>query len=211
MQALDWVRACLTDELARGAECPERICRPFDAQRTGQVRGEGAAALVLESRRHAEARGAQVLARIAGTASAIEVRSAGKPLSGSSLARALNRALSEARLKPDEIGHVNAHGLSTLTCDRLEASVLRDVFADVPVTAPKSFFGNLGAAGGAVEAVVSLLALEKGLLPATLNYTVPDPACRVRVVCEEPLPIALRTAVLVNLTTAGQAAAIVLA
>jgi 3-oxoacyl-[acyl-carrier-protein] synthase II len=210
MQPLDWVRGCHTDELARGAAHPEQICRPFDVDRCGQVRGEGAAALILESRRHAESRGAPILARVAGTASAIEVATAGQPLHGLGIARALKRALSEARLSAADVGHINAHGLSTQQSDRVEAMVLRDVFGDLPVTAPKSFFGNLGAASGAVEAVVSLLALEHRRVPPTLNYTRPDPACDLRVVAREPLFIGRTAAMLVNMTTAGQAAAVVL-
>ena len=211
MTPLDWIRGSVIDSLARGDDCPEHMCRPFDAHRCGQVRGEGAAAIILESRRHAESRGAAILARIAGSASSVEVQKRGKPPNGSGLSARLKRALADARLSAAEIGHINAHGLSTPDSDRLEACVLRDVFGDVPVTAPKSFFGNLGAASGAVEAVASLLALQNGLVPPTLNYATPDPACPVHVVREEPLACARHTAMLVNLTTAGQAAAVVLA
>lgn len=211
MTPLDWIRSSVIDSLARGDDRPELMCRPFDADRCGQIRGEGAAAIILESRRHAESRGAAILARIAGSASSVEVRERGQPPSGSGLSRALKRALSDARMNAAEIGHINAHGLSTPESDRLEASVLRDFFGDVPVTAPKSFFGNLGAASGAVEAVVSLLALQNGLVPATLNFATPDPACPVCVVHGEPLSSARPTAMLVNLTPAGQATAVVLA
>jgi 3-oxoacyl-[acyl-carrier-protein] synthase II len=93
----------------------------------------------------------------------------------------------------------------------LEAAALSEVFGDVPVTAPKSFFGNLGAASGAVEAIASLLALEHGLVPPTLNYRTPDPACHVNVVRDAPCEATHRTAMLVNITSAGQAAAVVLA
>jgi 3-oxoacyl-[acyl-carrier-protein] synthase II len=211
MTPLDWVRGSVFDGLARGGNDPAQICRPFDADRCGEVRGEGAAAIILESRRHAESRGAKILARVAGTASSVETCARGEVLRGCALARALKRALADARLSSTEIGHINAHGLSTLESDRLEASVLREVFGEVPVTAPKSYFGNLGAASGAVEAIASLVALEHDMVPPTLNYVTPDPACPVHVVSGEPMATTRKTAMLINLTTAGQAAAVVLA
>jgi 3-oxoacyl-[acyl-carrier-protein] synthase II len=210
MQPFDWVRGCLTDDLATSAQVPAEVCRPFDALRAGQVRGEGAAALVLESRPHAESRGARILARLASATSAIETRTGKQPLCGSGLSRAIRRALAEAHLQPGDIDHINAHGVSTRESDQVEAQVLREIFGDTPVTAPKSFFGNLGAASGVVEALVSLLALEHGVVPVTLNYTNPDPACPIHVVSEEPLSRPQRNAVVVNQTTAGQAAAVTL-
>jgi 3-oxoacyl-[acyl-carrier-protein] synthase II len=208
MHPYDWIRACITDELACGEHEPTEVCRPFDAGRFGQVRGEGAAALILESRRHAQARGATILACVSGSASSIETPNC-KPRSGGGLIRAVEHALREAHLTAAQIGHVNAHGASTQKADRIEASALRALFGDLPVTAPKSFFGNLCAASGAVEAIASLLALEHGQVPATLNYINPDPDCPVCIV-REPLHRAQTAAVIVNQTEAGQAAAVVL-
>lgn len=105
-------------------------------------------AFILESRRHAEARGAKPLARILGFASTCEPRN-GQPLGGTGLKRAISAALAEAGLSPEQIGHVNAHGVGTVPEDELEARVLHACMPDVPVTAPKSLFGNLAAAGGA--------------------------------------------------------------
>jgi 3-oxoacyl-[acyl-carrier-protein] synthase II len=210
MQPFDWVRGCLTDQLSYHDGDPAEASRPFDAWRNGQVRGEGAAAFVLESRQHALARGARVLARIAGTASSIEPRSNGKPLCGCGLGRAMRAALRDARLTPEELGHVNAHGLSTVDGDRSEAAAIRDLCGAVPVTAPKSFFGNLGAASGAVELVVSLLALEIGQVPITLNYASPDEHCPIRVVHRQPLKLDRPMALVVNQTTFGQAAAAII-
>ena len=210
IQPVDWVRASLFDNLATESEHPEQACRPFDAHHCGQVRGEGAAALVLESRSHAVARGATIRARIAGTASANEPYQPGKPLTGRGLRLALQRALADAELSASEIGLICAHGSGAEALDRVEAVALHEVFGDTPVTALKSYFGNLSAAGGAVEAVACLLALEHGLVPPTLNYDTPDPACPINVVHGGPLTGPRPTAVINNLCATGQAAAVVL-
>ena len=96
------------------------------------------------------------------------------------------QALRSARLTPDDMGHVHAHGLSTLRCDIAEAQAIQDVFrerkAPIPVTAAKSYFGNLGAAGGMVELAASMMAIQHGTLFPTLNYETPDPECPVNVI-----------------------------
>ena len=97
--------------------------------------------------------------------------------------------LSDAGLSAAEIGHVNANGLSTLHDDQIEAQAIHDLLGDVPVTAPKSFFGNLGAGTGAVEMAVSVLALRDGLVPHTLNYEHPDPLCPVNVIRCAPMKV----------------------
>jgi 3-oxoacyl-[acyl-carrier-protein] synthase II len=188
---------------------PATLCRPFDAGRSGMVYGEGAAQLVLESRQHAERRGARPLARIDGAASRCESSVASQQPTGKAIRRAIVAALAEAGLEPRDVGHVNAHGNSTREDDPAEAQAIRHVLDDVPVTAPKSFFGNLGPGGGVVEMLVSLIALEHGLVPPTLNYQTPDPQCPVNVVTE-PLPTDNRTFVTLNHATTGQAAALVI-
>jgi len=185
-------------------------CRPFDADRDGMVLGEGAGAFALETRTHAERRGAHCLARVLACASSCEPVRAGQPWQGHAIRRALGKALELAGLMPSDIGHVNAHGLSTTDDDRLEAQAIHDVLGDVPLTAPKSFFGNLGAGTGAVEMAVSVLALQHSLIPPTLNYERPDPACPVRVVCGAALPQAKPAAMVLNHVHTGQAVAVVL-
>jgi 3-oxoacyl-[acyl-carrier-protein] synthase II len=209
MQPFDWVRACKTEQLATEVENPVAACRPFDARRSGQVRGEGAAALVLERREHAEARGARILGRIAGSASTIEPRLNGRPTCG--VERAVRFALRDAGMEPERIGFVSAHGLSTLEEDRGEAAALTRLVPDAPVTAIKSYIGNLGAAAGGVEAVAALLALEHRQIPVTLNYERPDPSCPIRLVHDQPLDVRQPTALVINQTTLGQAAAVVIA
>ena len=109
-----------------------------------------------------------------------------------------------------DVGHVNAHGLSDYEHDVTEARAIREVLGEVPVTAPKSFFGNLGAAGGAMEMAASVLALGHGEIPITLNYEHPDPDCPVNVVHKCPAPLEKPTALTLNQASYGQAAAILL-
>jgi 3-oxoacyl-[acyl-carrier-protein] synthase II len=201
-------------DLSHRNDEPARACRPFDAERDGLVNGEGAAAFILESRQHAEKRGAPILARILGYSSAHEPQHPDQPLAGLAARRALTESLTRAGLQPADISHVNAHGLSTINDDRYEAQAIHDVLCDVPITAPKSFFGHLGAGCGAVEMVAALTALQNGEIPFTLNYEHPDPACPVDVVVGEPrrpLDGLIRRAV-VKLSTSrlGYAAALVI-
>lgn len=210
MQPFDWVRGCLYERLSRRNDAPADAMRPFDAERDGFVRGEGAAALVLEERRRARSRGATILARVAGWGAAHEPLRHGRPPTGSALRRAILAALRQASLSADDIGHVNAHGLGTPDDDRLEAAVLGELFPAAPVTAPKSYFGNLYAASGVVEAVVSVLSLVDGQIPPTLNFHRPDPGVRLNIVAGRPLAASRPTALLVNLSTIGQAVAMLL-
>jgi 3-oxoacyl-[acyl-carrier-protein] synthase II len=196
---------------SHGVDDPAAACRPFDARRDGMVYGEGAAAVLLESPAHAAARGAKVQARILACAGAFEPHRRDEALQGHAIRRAILAALAEAGLEPSAVGHVNAHGASTCNDDQIEAQAIRATLGDTPVTAPKSCFGNLGAGGGAVEMVASVLALQNGLVPPTLNYQYPDPDCPVNVVHGQPLEMKQPTAVLLNHTLHGQAMAVVLA
>jgi len=191
-------------------EDPQRACRPFDAQRDGGVIGEGAGAFVLETRQHAEARGAKILARVLGFGRSFD-RAPRPHFAGvDGIRRAIEEALAAARLKPADIGHVNAHGSSMVDGDRYEAQAIQSCLDDVPVTAPKSYFGCLGAGTGAVEMAASVLAIDTGLVPPTLNYESPDPACPVNVIHGTPLTTDKRTALVLNQSETGQTAAVVL-
>jgi len=203
------LRAAIRD--AAPTEDPATVCRPFDARRRGMINGEGAAALILETRRHAQARRAPILARLLGFGLAFEPPVNGRPSTGRGLRRAIEGALSVAGIAAADIGHVNAHAAGEIAADRTEAVAIRAVLGDVPVVAPKSYFGNLGAAGGAVEIVASLLALQASRVPPTLNYEFPDPDCPVHVVCRQPLPVAKPAVLKVCHCRTGQAGALVLA
>ncbi len=204
-----WVRSGVCDYTRRAGD-PAAASRPFDAERDGTVAGEGAAAFVLETVRHAEARGATILGRVLGFAGAFEPNRNGQPVVGTAIRAAITGALQNAGMTPDDIGHVSAHGASTRHDDRIEAQAIRATLGDVPVFAPKSYFGNLGPGGGAVEMAASVLALAHRQVPATLNYERPDPECPVNVVTGEGEPSRRPTALLLNHTPEGQAAAVVL-
>jgi len=191
-------------------EEPQRACRPFDAQRDGGVIGEGAGAFILESRRHAEARGANILARVLGFGRSFEHVPGHHGAGVDGMRRAIQGALTSAGVTPAEIGHVNAHGTSEIEADRFEAEAISRCLGDVPVTAPKSYFGCLGAGTGAVEMAASVMAITTGIVPATLNYEFPDPTCPVNVVHGQPLTTDRRNALVLNQTECGQTAAVLL-
>ncbi len=212
MNPFDCVRRCALGFLSSQQQDPEAAMRPFDASRNGQVWGEGAAVFILENERHATARGAQIMARVLGWSSTCETPSRRRGPRRSGLCRAIDASLQQAGLTARSLGHVNAHGASTIRDDRIEARSLHDVLPSVPVTAPKSYFGNLGAASGAVEMAASVLSLDAGLVPPTLNYERPDPQCApLQVIHGEPVAASIPSALLVNRTSIGQAAAVLLA
>jgi 3-oxoacyl-[acyl-carrier-protein] synthase II len=197
-------------ELSRRVDCPAEACRPFDATRDGTVNGEGAAAFVLESESHALRRNAPILARLSGWGMSVERGEHREGASVEAIRRCVRQALESAALTPDEVGHVNAHASGLPRNDTVEAQAIAHHLGDVPVTAPKSYFGTLGASGGAVEMVASILALEKGLVPVTLNYHQPDPDCPVRVVHGQPASATHSTAIVLSQSMLGQAVALVL-
>jgi 3-oxoacyl-[acyl-carrier-protein] synthase II len=183
------IHALQTEQMAAENGDPAHASRPFDKQRTGMVAGEGSGMIVLEEYESAKARGATIYAEVLGLGSA---NVADDKLQGKcdvALERAMKSALRDAGKTPADVGHINAHGLSTTDRDADEARAIRAVFgaqADkVPVTALKSYFGNLGAGGGVVELIASVLALRDGKLPRVLNYKTPDPACAVPVVADD--------------------------
>jgi 3-oxoacyl-[acyl-carrier-protein] synthase II len=200
------VRHCLFGPLSRRNDAPEKACRPFDRGRDGLVLGEGAGVLVLEEREHARRRGAKIYAEIAGFGAAFDPDQTGR-----GLARAISAALAEARVGPEDIDHVNAHGISTTAGDTWEAEVIRETLgygrSPLPVFAPKSYFGNLGAGSAVAELAASLLAIEFGTVPPTLNYEIPDAACPVTVA--QTFHSVTRPYILkISLTELGQCAAI---
>jgi 3-oxoacyl-[acyl-carrier-protein] synthase II len=209
MDPFDWIRHCILGRLSPRQEPPESVMRPFDRRRDGEVKGEGAACFLLEDRKHAESRGASILARVVSWGITFASSRDAKSVAAA-LRRAMVVALDRAHLSARDIGHLNAQGLSTVDDDALEAGAIHEVLGDVSVTAPSSFFGNLGASGGAVDMVASVLALTHGLVPFTLNYREPDPNCPLRVVAGEMLPCSRPAAMLVSWNTSGQAAALIL-
>ena len=200
-----------TTQLSHRAGDCRAASRPFDRDRDGFVNSEGAGAVVLESREHAEHRGAPILGRIVATAARCEPGARREGLKGASLRQALREVCRQAGLVAADVGHVNAHGLGTVDMDRAEAAAIVAELGGVPVTAPKGSFGHLGAGGGVVEMIASVMGLTAGLVPPTRNYETPDPHCPVNVVHGQPLAGRPATAVTVNLCTTGQAVAVALA
>ena len=200
----------LQEQIAPGEEEAGTTCRPFDLSRTGEVLGEGAGALMLETMESAEKRGVPILGEIVGHASSAVIDSKGVADYRKAFQNVLKKSIEMAGLSTDEIGHVHAHGLATSRCDREEAVAIRQVFGDrdVPVVAAKSYMGNLGAAGGMVEIVTSLLALKEQSLFPTLNYGTPDPDCPIHVVSEATDPGT--SFVNLSITPQGQASAVVI-
>jgi 3-oxoacyl-[acyl-carrier-protein] synthase II len=186
----------------------KKVSRPFASDRRGCVLGEGAAALILETERHAEGRGARVIGEVLGGGSSAVSPNFGSGYLRLSLVNAIRMATRGRDLSG--IGHVNAHGLGTLISDQEEAIAIAEVFSDdkpgIPVTSVKGHMGNLGAGGGMVEIVASIQALGGELFP-TLNCENPDRACPVNVVNKRGVE-AGDSFVSVNVTPQGQASAI---
>ncbi|MFB3883376.1 MAG: beta-ketoacyl-ACP synthase II [Armatimonadota bacterium] len=161
---------------------PGRACRPFDRDRDGFVMGEGAGALVIESRAHARARGARIYAEVLGYALTNDGHHMTAPRpDGSSAARAISLALRDAGVPADQVDHVNAHGSSTPLNDPVETTAIKAALgphaADVPVSGTKGLYGHPLGAAGAIEAVISVLAIERSMLPPTANLEHPAPDC----------------------------------
>jgi 3-oxoacyl-[acyl-carrier-protein] synthase II len=172
-----------------GALSKQGVSRPFDARRDGFVMGEGAGAFVLEAAEHARARGAKVYGRIAGYGASNDAFHITEPdREGRGATAAMRNALRDAEAGPGDVGYVNAHGTSTPYNDKVETLALHNVFngGAPPVSSTKSAIGHLLGAAGAVEAVAALGAIERGLLPPTINYEEPDPDCDLDYVPDGP-------------------------
>jgi 3-oxoacyl-[acyl-carrier-protein] synthase II len=197
------------ENMSRRNDAPERAVRPFDADRDGTVSGEGAAALLLESETHARARGASVLARLAGWHSAF-----GSPQSPTAThqawVRTIRSVLQSSQVDRHSLDHVNAHAAGTIQGDMQEAQAIQQAVGQVPVTAPKSYFGNLGPASSMLELAASVLSLAHEHVPGTLNYETPDPACPVQVIRDEPKRLERPGALVLSRSGTGQTSAVVL-
>lgn len=192
---------------------PAAACRPFAADRTGLVMGEGAAVLVLESAEHADRRGATPLAEVAGHAATNDAHHLTAPRpDGRSAAAAVRAALVDAATDPRDVDYVNAHGTGTPLNDRVEAQVLAAVLGgEVPVSSTKAQTGHLMGAAGALEALLCVRALGDGVVPATRNCDELDPDCAgIDVVRGEPRTALLRVAVSTSFGFGGHNAALVL-
>jgi len=161
---------------------PQNACRPFDAERDGFVLGEGAAVIILEDLDYALERGAPILAEIIGYSATSDAFHITQPSpNGVGAAKALSLALQRAGVGSNEVDYINAHGTATVLNDKVETYAIKSVFGKhayhIPISASKSMIGHLIGAAGAIEALISILAINHGVIPPTVNLTHPDPAC----------------------------------
>ncbi len=161
---------------------PQKASRPFDAERNGFVMGEGAGILVLEELEHAKKRGAKIYAEVIGYGMTGDAYHITAPCEdGDGAIRVMEMALNDARINPDEVDYINAHGTSTPLNDKVETLAIKKVFKDhaykLKISSIKSMIGHLLGAAGAVEAVATVKTIETGIIPPTINYEHPDPEC----------------------------------
>ena len=172
-------------------DSPEKASRPFDAERGGFVMGEGAGMLLLESLDSALDRGAHIYAEIVGFGASDDANHMVAPLeTGEGMALAMKRALQDAQVDPDEIDSINAHGTSTHANDEAETKAIKQVFGDhaknIAICSNKSQLGHLLGAAGGVESVLSVLTLDTGMVPGTINLENPDPVCDLNYIPDGP-------------------------
>jgi 3-oxoacyl-[acyl-carrier-protein] synthase II len=206
---------CQAKALSQRNDEPEKASRPFDRDRDGFVLAEGAAVLVLENLRHAEKRKARIYAELAGYGLSSDAYHYTRPdESGDGSSRAMELALADAGMRPDEIDYVNAHGTSTRPNDRIETLAVKKTFGihakKLAVSSSKSMLGHMLGAAGAVEAAVTALALQDGTIPPTINYESPDPECDLDYVPNKSRKQSLRAALSNSLGFGGINAALVL-
>lgn len=172
---------------------PERASRPFDKDRDGFLMGEGGGIVVLESLESAQARGAKILCEFSGYGASDDAHHVSAPAeNGEGAAISMKAALENAGLRPEDIGYINAHGTSTHLNDQSETAAIKTVFGGyaykVPISSTKSMMGHLLGASGAVEAAICANVILKNILPPTINYETPDPACDLDYIPNTPRP-----------------------
>ena len=173
-------------------------CRPFSKDRKGMIIGEGAAVLMLETLEHAQARGAEILAEMVGFGMSADAKDLTAP-DPNGMARAITGALNDAKMSPDEIDYVNAHGTGTMANDLAETAALRSSFGNhagkLAVSSTKSVVGHALGAGGALEIAAAILAIRDGIAPPTMNYLGPDDGCDLDYVPNEARRMKVRAAI----------------
>ncbi len=206
---------CMLRAMSQRNDSPDRACRPFDKNRDGFVLGEGAGMLVLEDLEHAKRRGAHIYAEILGFGMTCDAyhMTAPEP-SGQQAARAIQLALKDADVKPQDIDYINAHGTSTPLNDKTETLVIKQVFGahayKTPISATKSMIGHLIGAAGAVELIATILAMEHQVIPPTINYETPDPACDLDYVPNQSRPATIDVALKNSFGFGGKNSALVI-
>lgn len=193
--------------LSKRNDAPQEASRPFDADRDGFVIGEGAGVLVVETLEHARKRGAEVLAFLKGYGMTSDAFNIALPEpNGEWAAAAIEDALRDGGVNPDDVGYINAHGTSTKVNDATETTAIKRVFGDrrVAVSSNKSMIGHTLGAAGAIEAAASALSVFHQVAPPTINYKTPDPACDLDVVPNEARDLRIDVAVSNSFGFGGQ-------
>jgi 3-oxoacyl-[acyl-carrier-protein] synthase II len=198
-----------------GADGSDIICRPFDARRNGTILSEGAAVLVLESEEHALMRGADILAKISGYGNSFDPEARMDfGHGGKGLKNAVNIALKEASLSPEDIDYISSCANSTKGLDRMETMVIKEVFGGyaykIPVSSIKSMVGETFSASGALSCAAAAGALRNGIIPPTVNYTESDPDCDLDYVPNEPREQDINNALVVSSDPFGNNSVIIL-
>jgi 3-oxoacyl-[acyl-carrier-protein] synthase II len=205
---------CSMKAMSTNNDNPQKASRPFDLNRDGFIMGEGSGVLVIESLEHARARGAHIYCELAGYAATCDAFHITQPdPEGKGLSQAMSRALKDARLAPEQIDYINAHGTSTPYNDKFETLAIKKVFGDaarkVMISSTKSMTGHLLGAAGGIEAVISIKTIETGEVPPTINYETPDPDCDLDYVPNVKRRAKVNTVLTNNLGFGGQNAALV--
>ena len=190
---------CSMKAMSTRNDDPARASRPFDSQRDGFVMGEGAGIVILEELEHAKKRGATILAEVVGYGATGDAHHMTAPApEGEGAARAMQAAIDDSGLPLSEFGYVNAHGTSTPLNDKFETQAIKSVFGDhakrVAISSTKSMTGHLLGAAGGLETIICVLALERKILPPTINYEHPDPDCDLDYVPNTARPVEARAA-----------------
>ena len=212
---LGYAGFCSMRAMSTRNDDPTHASRPFDSGRDGFVMAEGAGVVILESLEHAKKRGARIYAEVAGyglTGDAYHM-SAPAP-DGDGAARAMAMALRHAKLNPNQIDYINAHGTSTPVGDKCETQAIKTVFGaharKLAISSTKSMTGHLLGAAGAVETAVCALAIQNGIVPATINYETPDPDCDLDYVPNKPREMTVNTCVNNSLGFGGHNATLII-
>lgn len=205
---------CAMKALSTHNDEPQKASRPFDKNRDGFVIGEGAGILVLETLEHAQARGAEIYGEVIGYAATGDAHHITAPApEGEGAARAMRKAIADAKIMPEEVDYINAHGTSTSLNDKYETMAIKSVFGEaaynIPVSSTKSMTGHLLGASGGIEVIACILAMENDMIPPTINYETPDPDCDLDYVPNKARPAKINVALSNSLGFGGHNASIV--
>lgn len=204
---------CSARAMSTRNEEPQKASRPFDKERDGFVMGEGAGILILESLEHAEQRGASIIAEVAGYGMSSDAYHLTAPApEGEGASRAMQQALQDAGLAPEEIDYINAHGTSTDLNDKFETMAIKSAFGEhakrLAISSNKSMIGHLLGAAGGVEAIATALTIKMGIIPPTINLETPDPDCDLDYVPNKARESQVRAALSNSLGFGGHNAAL---